>query len=264
MPVFPLWPWKGFPHWHSCSRKTLRRQLWLFPSLSSFPFFSISKSSGFCLHRHLDLFSVCTFPEKNVASRPTTLSICFLHCSLYDLFKNFNWYNKIPLLKTLQRNETFISDREEITGLILPYEITKKQYKVRQGSYLSVHRQMNGVHGMLCVLSCVWLFVTLWAIAHQAPLSMEFSRQEYWSGVAISYSRGPSWPTDWTHVSCVLCIGRWILYHCHHLGSPYGTSVQFSSVQLLSHVRLFATHESQHARPPCPSPAPRVYSNSCA
>ena len=32
-------------------------------------------------------------------------------------------------------------------------------------------------------LSPVWLFVTPWTvIAHQAPLSMEFSRQEYWSG----------------------------------------------------------------------------------
>ena len=37
-----------------------------------------------------------------------------------------------------------------------------------------------------CMLSCfnlVWLFATLWAIAHQAPLSMRFSRQEYWSGL---------------------------------------------------------------------------------
>ena len=35
----------------------------------------------------------------------------------------------------------------------------------------------------LCVhvLSCVQLFAILWTIAHQAPLSMEFSRQEYWS-----------------------------------------------------------------------------------
>ena len=40
-------------------------------------------------------------------------------------------------------------------------------------------------------------------------------------------------------------------------------SVQFSSVQLLSHVQLFATHESQHTRPPCPSPTPGVYPNSC-
>jgi len=32
-------------------------------------------------------------------------------------------------------------------------------------------------------LSHVRLFVTLWTVAYQAPLSMGFSRQEYWSGV---------------------------------------------------------------------------------
>ena len=34
--------------------------------------------------------------------------------------------------------------------------------------------------------SCVWLFVTPWTVAHQAPLSMRFSRQEYWSGLPFS------------------------------------------------------------------------------
>jgi len=28
-------------------------------------------------------------------------------------------------------------------------------------------------------------FVTLWTVAHQAPLSMEFSRQEYWSELSF-------------------------------------------------------------------------------
>ena len=32
-------------------------------------------------------------------------------------------------------------------------------------------------------LSCVQLFVTPWTVSHQAPLSMEFSRQEDWSGL---------------------------------------------------------------------------------
>ena len=32
-------------------------------------------------------------------------------------------------------------------------------------------------------LSRVRLFATLWTVAHQAPLSMGFSRQEYWSGL---------------------------------------------------------------------------------
>ena len=30
---------------------------------------------------------------------------------------------------------------------------------------------------------CVWLCATPWTVAHQAPLSMGFSRQEYWSGL---------------------------------------------------------------------------------
>ena len=40
----------------------------------------------------------------------------------------------------------------------------------------------------VCVLSCfsrVWLFVTPWTVAHQAPLSMGFSRQEHWSGLPL-------------------------------------------------------------------------------
>ena len=41
----------------------------------------------------------------------------------------------------------------------------------------------------VCVLnplSCVWRFLTLWTIACQSPLSMGFSRQEYWCGLPCS------------------------------------------------------------------------------
>ena len=37
-------------------------------------------------------------------------------------------------------------------------------------------------------LSHVRLFVTPWTVAHQAPPSMEFSRQEYWSGLPFPSS----------------------------------------------------------------------------
>ena len=36
-----------------------------------------------------------------------------------------------------------------------------------------------------CMLTCVWLFVTSWTVAIQAPLSMDFSRQENWSGLPL-------------------------------------------------------------------------------
>ena len=60
----------------------------------------------------------------------------------------------------------------------------------------------------------------------------------------------------------LLCLLHW------HVGSlplvppekPYWY-IQFSSVQSLSRVQLFWPHELQHARPPCPSPTPRVHPN---
>ena len=39
-------------------------------------------------------------------------------------------------------------------------------------------------------LSCVRLFATPWTAAHQAPPSMGFSRQEYWSGVPLPSPTG--------------------------------------------------------------------------
>ena len=40
------------------------------------------------------------------------------------------------------------------------------------------------VHAHTHALSCVQLFVAPWTVAHQdPPLSMEFPRQEYWSGL---------------------------------------------------------------------------------
>ena len=100
---------------------------------------------------------------------------------------------------------------------------------------------LNGIIMCAQSLSHVWLLVTLWTVARQAPLSMGFSRQGYWSGlpfpspgylpdllssvhgilqarileqVSISSSKRSSWPRDWTCVSCISCIGRRILYHC--------------------------------------------------
>ena len=61
----------------------------------------------------------------------------------------------------------------------------------------------------VCVLSHIRLFETPGTVARQAPLSMGISRQEYWSGFAIVYSRGSSRPRGQT---CIFCTGRRILY----------------------------------------------------
>ena len=43
-------------------------------------------------------------------------------------------------------------------------------------------------------LSCVQLFVTPWTVAYQAPWSMEFSRQEDWSGLPFPSPGNPPNP----------------------------------------------------------------------
>ena len=39
------------------------------------------------------------------------------------------------------------------------------------------------IPAVLSCFSCVWLFATPWTVACQAPLFIELSRQEYWSGL---------------------------------------------------------------------------------
>ena len=55
------------------------------------------------------------------------------------------------------------------------------------------------------LLSCVPLFVTPQTVAYQAPPSMGFSRQEYWSGLPFPYPGGCSRPRDRLGL-------RWICY----------------------------------------------------
>ena len=59
--------------------------------------------------------------------------------------------------------------------------------KTRKPSHLANSCLNNvNVFGAACVVSCcscIWLLANVWTVAHQAPLSMGFSRQEYWSGL---------------------------------------------------------------------------------
>ena len=71
----------------------------------------------------------------------------------------------------------------------------------------------------MCVLSRVQLFVTLWAVGHQAPLSMEFSRQEYWSVLPFPTPGDLSDPGIEPGYLCILHWQVGSLPLCH-LGSP--------------------------------------------
>ena len=63
---------------------------------------------------------------------------------------------------------------------------------------------------MLSGFSHIWLFAALWTLARQAPLSIGFSRQEYWSGLPCPP------PGDLAHPAiepASTWIGRQIVYH---------------------------------------------------
>ena len=62
-----------------------------------------------------------------------------------------------------------------------------------------------------CMLSHVWLFVTPWTVAHQVPLSVEFSRQEYWS--RLPFPSPGDLPNSEVACPCISCIGRWVFNH---------------------------------------------------
>ena len=58
--------------------------------------------------------------------------------------------------------------------------------KIKSEDRINLHSHYSGWCVSACVLNCfsrVWLFATLWTVASKAPLSIGFSKQEYWSGL---------------------------------------------------------------------------------
>ena len=84
---------------------------------------------------------------------------------------------------------------------------------------------------IVLITRCVWLLAAPWAVAHQAPVSMGFSRQEYWSGLPFP-SLGDL-PDPETESGLMHC--RQILYHLSPQGSPI-------------HTLWVLTRSQQHAR----------------
>ena len=96
-----------------------------------------------------------------------------------------------------------------------------------------------------CMLSHVQLFATPRTAAHQAPLSIGFFRQDYWSGLPFLTSGHLPDPGVKAHVSWVSCIGR--LMTTAPPGKPheqgkYLPITNISNSQLLSLVSLALFH----------------------
>ena len=92
-------------------------------------------------------------------------------------------------------------------------EKIKRDVKQKEKRMKNRHRHVRKIMYIItfnaCMLSHVWLFMTPWMVAHQAPLSMGFSRKEYWSrlpyptpgdlpnpGIEPESLTSPAWQVD--------------------------------------------------------------------
>ena len=93
----------------------------------------------------------------------------------------------------------------------------------------------------VCMLNCLCLnFATLWTAAHQAPLSMGILQARILEWVAISFSRGSSWPRDGTRGDWETNLGL------HKLGSSSGrwlTPYPLLLISLIQHLTWYVWYE---------------------
>ena len=160
-------------------------------------------------------------------------------------------YPQTQIIDTTLKAES----EEELKSLLV--RVKEESKKVAWNSTF----KENQDHGIqchhVCVLSCfscVRLCAAPWTVAHQAPLSMGFSSQQYCSGLPCPPAGDlPNPGAEPSSLMFPILAGEffassatWETLWCH----------QFSLVQLLSHVRL---HGLPHARL---SPTPGACSNS--
>ena len=130
----------------------------------------------FCIHgssgqrnnsiEKIILFQLCLFWKKS---------------SHLQIFLNaWNWVRRIHT-----HTQTHVFPLNPIT-ILLPIYAWRNRYRERLCNCLPARELVSDK--LRKSLSRVHLFVTLWTVAHQAPLSMRCPRQEYWSGVPFPFS----------------------------------------------------------------------------
>ena len=108
-----------------------------------------------------------------------------------------------------------------------------------RGSRTRLNDSVTHIVSELSRFSCVRLFATLWTVAHQAPLSVGFSRQECWSGLpCLPWGDLPNLETE-PHLPVSPALQAYYLSLAPP-GKPI-THDQFSSVQSLSRFQLLVT-----------------------
>ena len=117
------------------------------------------------------------------------------------------------------------------------------------------------------LLSHVRLFATPWTVAFQAPSSVEFSRQEYWSGLPFPSPGGLPNPgiEPWPPTLQADALPPWTLWDEKPTFSALHAKLENEGEKSVCVYLQFSRsvvsdslqpHGLQHARLPCPSPTP--------
>ena len=122
--------------------------------------------------------------------------------SLFVYSLLFLEFPSIPFITLLQSPTHFIPSKPKQCHLCFPGISNENQ-------------QWFSLLSFCCTqpLSSVRLFATPWTVARQSPLSLEFPRQECWSGLPFPPAGELPNPGIKPFISCVSCICRQILYH---------------------------------------------------
>ena len=139
------------------------------------------------LHKHMDFLflianTVFSILRKNSNTIPGWMEIIW-----WEYRKQYS-YSNVPTIKSMSccccYVTSVVSDSvrpqgQQPTRLRHPWDSPGKNTGVGCPFLL------QWIKVKMKSLSCVQLSATPWTAAHQAPLSMGFSRQEYWSGVPL-------------------------------------------------------------------------------
>ena len=159
---------------------------------------------------------------------------CIVRRSQYQLHlssphgpSSLSWLDQIPLLISSGQCAGSGSQTRSL-GIFLVKEKHKASPVSKGGQILLIELQSFRPYLIshtrhVCMLSClrrVWLFGTPWAVAHQAPLSMEFSRKN--TGVGSHSCLQGIFPTQGSNPG--LLHYRQILYYLSH---PLHTAIRY-------------------------------------
>ena len=118
--------------------------------------------------------------KSHILPSPVTDAKLFLETNS-QFFKEVRWGRKVDILSL------HINRIQQVWSPVSPAKCEVRHcprtWLTASPAFISIHRDLREKQSSVpvshvCVLSWVWVFATPWTVAHQAPLSMEFSQQE--------------------------------------------------------------------------------------